>query len=103
MTGSRVAVQPLLMLCEARRRQRGRDCPTPLPADLPIDRFGTGTTLIRDVVSSSESAVVTALHWPEDEDGSRDLPSAVWVCSGNSLRAVVEQVTRLDGGRTALT
>ena len=58
---------------------------------------------LRDVVSSSESAVVTALHWPEDEDGSRDLPSAVWVCSGNSLRAVVEQVTRLDDGRTALT
>ena len=65
------------------------------------DRIVEGA--LRDVVSSSESAVVTALHWPEDEDGSRDLPSAVWVCSGNSLGAVVEQVTRLDGGRTALT
>ena len=30
-------------------------------------------------------------------------PSTVRVCSSNSLRAVVEQVTRLDGGRTALT
>ena len=66
-----------------------------------LDRIVEGA--LRDVVSSRESTVVTAPHWPEDEDGSRDRPSAVRVCSSNSLRAVVEQITRLDGGRAALT
>ena len=39
------------------------------------DRIVEGA--LRDVVSSRESAVVNAPHWPEDEDGFRDRPSAV--------------------------